>query len=83
MKILYFARIRQIVGRGEDRIEPPPQVKTVRDLIDFLKAQPSSRASAFADLRTIRVAVNKSHAGLDAELSGAQEVAFFPPVTGG
>ena len=65
------------------RRQPPPQVKTVRDLIDFLKARDEGCASAFADLRTIRVAVNKSHAGLDAELSGAQEVAFFPPVTGG
>ena len=83
MKILYFARVRQIVGRAEDQIELPPQVKTVRELIDFLTARDEGCASAFADLRTIRVAVNKAHAGLDADLARAQEVAFFPPVTGG
>ena len=59
------------------------QVKTVRELIDFLKARDEGCATAFADLRTIRVAVNKAHVPLDAQLGEAQEVAFFPPVTGG
>ncbi len=83
MKILYFARVRQIVGRGEDQIDLPTQVKTVRELIDFLKVRDEACAAAFADLRTIRVAVNKAHAALDADLAEAKEVAFFPPVTGG
>ena len=83
LKILYFARVRQIVGRGEDQIELPANDKTLRELIEFLKERDEGCAQAFADLRTIRVAVNKSHAGLDAELGNAQEVAFFPPVTGG
>ena len=83
MKVLYFARLRQIVGRGEDEIEIPGDVATVRDLIDFLKARDAGCAAAFADLRTVRAAINQAHVALDAALAGAREVAFFPPVTGG
>jgi molybdopterin synthase sulfur carrier subunit len=83
MKILYFARVRQIVGRGEEQIEIPGGVKTVSGLIDFLKSRDPGCAAAFADLRTIRAAVDKAHAPLGASIAGAREVAFFPPVTGG
>ena len=83
MKILYFARVRQIVGRGEDEIAVPPNVETVSALIDFLSAHDDGCAAAFADRRTLRAAVDKSHAQFDATISGAKEVAFFPPVTGG
>ena len=83
MKILYFARLRQIIGRGQDDINVPADVKTVSALIDYLKGRDEGIAAAFADLRTLKVAVNQSHASLDASLVGAIEVAFFPPVTGG
>lgn len=83
MKILYFARVRQIVGRGEDEIDVPPDVKTISELIDFLSARDDGCAAAFADRRTLRAAVDKSHAQFDAAIGGAREVAFFPPVTGG
>ena len=83
VKILYFARVRQIVGRGEDSIELPPSVKTVGELIDFLSERDKGCAAAFADRRTLRAAVDKEHVQLGALLSGAKEVAFFPPVTGG
>ena len=83
MKILYFARLRQIIGRGQEEIDIPADVKTVSALIDFLKGQDEGIAAAFADLRTLKVAINQSHAPLDASLAGATEVAFFPPVTGG
>ena len=83
MKILYFARLRQIIGRGQEEIEVPADVKTVGALIDYLKSQDEGIAAAFADLRTLKVAINQSHASLDASLAGATEVAFFPPVTGG
>ncbi|HEX7110405.1 MAG TPA: molybdopterin converting factor subunit 1 [Aestuariivirga sp.] len=83
MKILYFARLRQIIGRGQEEIDIPADVKTVSALIDFLKGQDEGIAAAFADLRTLKVAINQSHASLDASLAGATEVAFFPPVTGG
>ena len=83
MKILYFARLRQIIGRGQDEIEIPVEVKTVSALVDYLKSRDEGIAVAFADLRTLKVAINQSHASLDASLAGATEVAFFPPVTGG
>jgi sulfur-carrier protein len=83
MKILYFARLRQIIGRGSDEIEIPADVKTVSTLIDFLKARDVLVAEAFADLRTLKVAINQNHSALDASILGATEVAFFPPVTGG
>ncbi len=83
MKILYFARFRQIIGRGSDEIEIPAEIKTVSSLIDFLKARDELVAQAFGDLRTLKVAINQSHTSLNAALEGATEVAFFPPVTGG
>lgn len=83
MKILYFARIRQIVGRGSDEIAVPDSVATVSELMDFLSARDDGLAAVFADRRTIRAAVNQSHVQHDASISGATEVAFFPPVTGG
>jgi len=83
VKILYFARVRQIVGRSEDRIEIPASIATVSELIDFLSQRDEGCAAAFADRRTLRAAVDKAHVQLDASLLGAREVAFFPPVTGG
>ncbi len=83
MKVLYFARLRQIVGRGQDEVDIPPDVTTVSALVDFLKLQDEGTAAAFADLRTLKVAIDQSHASLDASIVGAREVAFFPPVTGG
>ena len=83
MKILYFAWVRQRVGVGEEIVDVPAEVVTVWQLIDWLKARDEAYANAFADLRVIRAAINQSLVPLDAPLSGASEVAFFPPVTGG
>jgi molybdopterin synthase sulfur carrier subunit len=83
MKILYFAWVRQRVGVGEEIVDVPAEVATVSQLIDWLKARDEAYANAFADLRVIRAAINQSLVPLDATLSGASEVAFFPPVTGG
>ncbi|HYN00467.1 MAG TPA: molybdopterin converting factor subunit 1 [Aestuariivirgaceae bacterium] len=83
MKILYFAWVRQRVGIAEETVDPPAEVTTVAKLIDWLKARDEAYANAFADLRVIRAAVNQSLVPLDTPLSGASEVAFFPPVTGG
>ena len=83
MKILYFAWVRQRVGIAEETVDPPAEVTTVAKLIDWLKARDETYANAFADLRVIRAAVNQSLVPLDTPLSGATEVAFFPPVTGG
>jgi len=83
MKILYFARIRQIAGRSMEEVEVPATVSTVSDLITFLSARDEGVAAALAERRTLRAAVDQSHVPLDASIAGAREVAFFPPVTGG
>ena len=83
MKILYFARMRQLAGRAEQDTDIPAGVKTVSALIDFLKASDEGLAAAFADMRIVRAAVNRKHVQLDALIEGAEEIAFFPPVTGG
>jgi len=83
MKILYFARLRQIVGRGQEEIDVPADVKTVSALIDYLKGKDEGVAAAFADLRTLKVAIDQSLSSIDASIIGAREIAFFPPVTGG
>lgn len=83
MRVLYFARIRQIAGRGSDDIEVPDSVTTVSGLMDFLAGRDQGLAAAFAERRTVKVAVDQKHASLDASITGAKEVAFFPPVTGG
>lgn len=83
MKILYFARIRQIAGRSSEEVEVPASVATVSDLIEHLSARDEAVAAALAERRTLRAAVDQNHVALDASIIGAREVAFFPPVTGG
>ncbi len=83
MKILYFARLRQAMGRESEELEIPPAITTIRELIDFLGSRDERAAHAFSDLRTIKAAINQSHVAHDAAIAGATEIAFFPPVTGG
>lgn len=83
MKILYFAWVREKVGRAEEEIELPLGVTTVAGLVEWLRARGDGATKAFVDLSVIRVAVNQEHVGVDHPLRSGDEVAFFPPVTGG
>ena len=83
MTLLYFAWVRQKTGRGEEQLALPDTVKTVSDLAAFLRNRGGGYDEAFADLRRMRVAVNQNHCGFDTLLRDGDEVAFFPPVTGG
>jgi len=83
MKVLYFAWLRQRIGHAEDAIELPKGVDDVRGLIEHLKRQGPGYATALADLSTVRVAVNHEYVGFDHRLQKSDEVALFPPVTGG
>lgn len=83
MTLLYFAWVRQMIGTGEETIALPDGVGDVRGLIAYLGRLGSNYAQAFADESRIRIAVNQCHAGLDTPLREGDEVAFFPPVTGG
>lgn len=83
MKAVYFAWVRERIGMAEEEISPPREVETVRQLIDWMARRGEGYAAAFANPRTIRAAIDKAHAGLDAPIGAAREVAFFPPMTGG
>ncbi|MBL6938656.1 MAG: molybdopterin converting factor subunit 1 [Alphaproteobacteria bacterium] len=83
MNVLYFAWVRQKVGRSDEVIEHGPSLRTVGDLALLLASRGGGYAEAFADLRRLRAAVNQHHVGMDAPLAAGDEVAFFPPVTGG
>jgi molybdopterin converting factor subunit 1 len=83
MKILYFAWLRQKVGVGEETVTPPSDVATVDDLISWLAGRSEGHAAAFGDLAVVRVAVNQDYVGFDRPVAADDEVAFFPPVTGG
>ena len=79
--VLYFAWVRERIGLPRERVET--QAVTVRDLISELIAREDRYAVAFADLRSLRVALDQELSDFDAPLSGVREVAFFPPMTGG
>ena len=83
MTLLYFAWVRQKIGRGEETLELPTDVKTVNDLVAFLRARGPGYADALADMKRVRAAVNQEHVAFDAPVGTDDEVAFFPPVTGG
>ncbi|HEX4301377.1 MAG TPA: molybdopterin converting factor subunit 1 [Rhizomicrobium sp.] len=83
MNVLYFAWVKQKVGRGEEIVEHAPALRTVGDLAAMLAQRGGGYAEAFGDMTRLRVAVNQAHAGMDTVLAPGDEVAFFPPVTGG
>lgn len=83
VKLLYFAWVRQKVGVSEEEFAAPADVHTVSQLIDALRARGPGYDEAFRDLARLRCAVNQTHAGFDTALKPGDEVAFFPPVTGG
>lgn len=83
MKMLYFAWLRTRIGTGEEELSPPAAIVSVGQLIEWLKDRSPGHAAAFADLRVVRVAVNQDYVQLDAPVAPGDEIAFFPPVTGG
>lgn len=83
MKVLYFAWLRTKAGIGEEDLAPPAEVTTVAMLVDWLKGRSAGLADAFVDMALIRVAVNQDYVGLDHPVKSGDEIAFFPPVTGG
>ncbi len=83
MKLLYFAWVREKVGRGAEEIELPADVATVADVIGWLKTRGPEFDAAFARPELVRAAIDKVHVKASAAVAGAREIAFFPPVTGG
>ncbi|WP_147112889.1 molybdopterin converting factor subunit 1 [Tateyamaria sp. syn59] len=81
MDVLYFAWVRERIGIPREAVET--QAGTVMDLVEELRGKEERYAAAFADISALRVAVDQQLTDFDASLSGAREVAFFPPMTGG
>ena len=83
MKILYFAWLRSRAGVAEEEVAPPAEVRTVGDLLAWLRNRSPGHAEALKDLSVVRVAVNQDFARPDHPVKSGDEVALFPPVTGG
>ena len=83
MKLLYFAWIRTRLGVSEELIDVPPDINNVKGLVDWLINQGDAYKNVFSDLSLLRVAVNQEYVDLDHTITPDDEVAFFPPVTGG
>jgi molybdopterin synthase sulfur carrier subunit len=82
-KILYFAWVRERVGKSEEELELPAGVTTVGDLMGWLAGRGEEYAYAFENPKVIRAAIDKTHVRADTAIAGAREIAFFPPMTGG
>ncbi|HEX9790472.1 MAG TPA: molybdopterin converting factor subunit 1 [Kiloniellales bacterium] len=83
MKLLYFAWLKAKTGVAEEELTPPPEVATVADLLAWLATRGPGHAAALADLSALRVAVNQEYAKPGDPVRPGDEVALFPPVTGG
>jgi molybdopterin synthase sulfur carrier subunit len=83
LTVLYFAWLRERVGLSEEAVRPPAEVRTVADLIAWLRRRTPGHEAAFENARVIRCAVNQEFADPSAPVRAGDEVAFFPPVTGG
>jgi molybdopterin synthase sulfur carrier subunit len=83
VKLLYFAWLREKAGLAEEIVAPPPSVATVGALLAWLGQRGGGPAQALGDPACVRIAVNQQYAGLDHPVAEDDEVAFFPPVTGG
>ncbi len=83
IKLVYFAWVRERVGKAEEMADLPPDVTTVADLLAWQASRGEEYAHAFEQASIIRVALDKKHAQHDAPVAAAREIAFFPPMTGG
>ena len=83
VKLVYFAWVRERVGKTDEEVELPPQVATVADLVRWLKNRGEEYEYAFENEAVVRAAIDHTHVKPNAGIAGAREIAFFPPMTGG
>jgi len=83
MKLIYFAWVRERIGKAEEELELPGTVKTVADLLGWLRARGEEYEAALQHPEVIRVAINHEHVQHREPIAGAREIALFPPMTGG
>jgi molybdopterin synthase sulfur carrier subunit len=83
LRILYFAWVRERIGKTDEEVDPPAVVATVAELMRWLAGRGEEYAYAFENPKVVRAAIDKTHVKPDAAIAGAREIAFFPPMTGG
>ncbi|GEP60165.1 molybdopterin converting factor subunit 1 [Reyranella soli] len=83
MKVRYFAWMKRTVGVADEEISPPADVRTVGDLVTWLRNRSAGHAEALAEGAAFGAAVDQRTVTFDVPITGAREVAFFPPFTGG
>jgi molybdopterin synthase sulfur carrier subunit len=83
VKLLYFAWVRERIGRTDEELTVPDGITTAGDLVAWLRRRGPEYEAALADASAIRIAVDRVHAKPDAPIAGAREIALFPPMTGG
>ena len=83
VQLLYFAWVRETIGKSSEVVTLPPEVTSVSSLISWLMKQDDCYKMALAEERKIRIAVDQDYVERDYILDNPKEIAFFPPVTGG
>lgn len=83
MKLVYFAWVRERIGRPDEEVDLPASIATVADLLAWQQGRGEEFAYAFENAKLIRVALDRRHVRHDVPIGAAREIAFFPPMTGG
>ena len=83
VRLVYFAWVRERIGRPDEEVDLPAGIETVADLVRWLRTRGEEYAYAFEDEGVVRAAVDRAHVKPEARVAGAREIAFFPPMTGG
>ncbi len=83
MKILYFSWIKDGIGKNREEIDIDESVKTISDLIDFLINKNEDYKKVFSDLSSVKFSKNMNLVSIDENINNNDEIAFFPPMTGG
>ena len=83
VKVLFFASLRERLGAGAEVVEIPDSASTVAGLRLHLMRRGGAWEEVLGDTKVVRVAVNQDMAAANAPLNPGDEIAFFPPVTGG
>ena len=83
MKIIYFSWLKEILGISEEKVMPPKNIKNIKDLIKWLGAKSTKHRKVFLKSKNIRCAINRQIVNKNSKIKNKDEIAFFPPFTGG